>query len=177
MRRFAARVLVTVVAVSGLAVGGAVSASAQSWAVEGEQTPSTFDCEHLYHSNFRSGMQSRNDAAGDATIQNTVISKRVGSGLPDYWSTTMAIGKDMAPGTTTVWTRGENLTPVPADDPVFRGSSLVPDLFVDNDGGAYYGIVYGGALYKVDPRTGASVQVPGGNAQNNQVGRITSPTR
>ncbi|WP_244223440.1 DUF11 domain-containing protein [Amycolatopsis circi] len=287
----------TAVAVSGVVVGGAAPASAQTWPVEGEQSPSAFDCDHLYYSNFRSGMQFRTDAAGDAEIQNTVISKRAGSGLPDYWSTDMALGKDpdtgrpaafyssytsanrklykhvsgtdsvtdeiaagqtrdlpagvnwggtaadpntgmlfgaqnggapklfgmnLSTGATTVWTRGSNLTPVPSNDPVFLGGSLVPDLFVDADGGAYYGIsyggstyvyrldpatgtttravrvvgpgsnngfnnygmayfhgsiylgYYGGALYKVDPRTGASTLVPGGNAQDNQVGRITS---
>ncbi|WP_406633328.1 hypothetical protein [Amycolatopsis sp. WGS_07] len=297
VRRFAVQVLVTVLAVSGVAVGTAAPAAAQTWPVEGEQSPSAFDCDHLYYSNFRSGMQFRADAAGDAEIQNTVISKRAGSGLPDYWSTNMALGKDpdsgrpaafyssytsanrtlykhvsgtdqvtdqiaagetrqlpagvnwgglaadpntgvlfgaqnggapklfgmnLSTGATTVWTRGSNLTPVPSDDPVFRGGSLVPDLFVDDEGGAYYGIsyggstyvyrldpatgtttravevtgpgsgngfnnygmayfhgsiylgYYGGALYKVDPRTGTSTLVPGGNAQDNQVGRITS---
>ncbi|MCG3753567.1 DUF11 domain-containing protein [Amycolatopsis sp. Poz14] len=297
VRRFAVQVLVTAVAVSGLVVGGAAPASAQTWPVEGEQSPSAFDCDHLYYSNFRSGMQFRTDAAGDAEIQNTVISKRAGSGLPDYWSTNMALGKDpdsgrpaafysnytsanrtlykhvsgtdqvtdeiaggqaralpagvnwggitadpntgmlfgaqnggapklfgmnLSTGATTVWTRGSNLTPVPSNDPVFLGGSPVPDLFVDADGGAYYGIsyggstyvyrldpatgtttravrvvgpgsgngfnnygmayfhgsiylgYYGGALYKVDSRTGASTLVPGGNAQDNQVGRITS---
>ncbi|MFE3170309.1 internalin [Amycolatopsis sp. NPDC059090] len=297
VRRLAVQVLVTAVAVSGVVVGGAAPASAQTWPVEGEQSPSAFDCDHLYYSNFRSGMQFRTDAAGDAEIQNTVISKRAGGGLPDYWSTNMALGKDpdtgrpaafyssytsanrklykhvsgtdratdeiaagqtrdlpagvnwggitadpntgmlfgaqnggapklfgmnLATGATTVWTRGSNLTPVPSNDPVFLGGSLVPDLFVDADGGAYYGIsyggstyvyrldpatgtttqavhvvgpgsgngfnnygmayfhgsiylgYYGGALYKVDPKTGASTLVPGGNAQDNQVGLITS---
>ncbi|MGW7531392.1 DUF7927 domain-containing protein [Amycolatopsis sp. NPDC054798] len=297
VRRLAVQALVTAVAASGLAVAGAAPASAQTWPVEGEQSPSVFDCDHLYYSNFRSGMQFRTDSAGDAEIQNTVISKRAGSGPPDYWSTNMALGKDpdtgrpaafyssytsanrtlykhvsgtgqatdeiangetrqlpagtnwggiaedpgsgmlfgaqnggapklfgmnLATGATTVWTRGSNLTPVPSDDPVFRGGSLVPDLFVDADGGAYYGIsyggstyvyrldpatgtttravrvvgpgsgngfnnygmayfhgsiylgYYGGALYKVDPKTGASTLVPGGNAQDNQVGRIKS---
>ncbi|ATY12621.1 DUF11 domain-containing protein [Amycolatopsis sp. AA4] len=297
IRRSAAQFLVLAVAVSGLAVGGAVPASAQTWPVEGERSPSVFDCDHLYYSNFRSGMQFRTNAAGDAEIENTVVSKRAGSGPPDYWSTDMALGKDpdtgrpaafyssytsanrtlykhvsgtdevtdriaagetrelpagtnwggtaadpntgmlfgaqnggapklfgmnLATGATTVWTRGSNLAPVPSDDPVFLGGSLVPDLFVDADGGAYYGIsyggstyvyrldpatgtttravrvvgpgsgngfnnygmayfhgsiylgYYGGALYKVDPRTGASTPVPGGNAQDNQVGRIKS---
>ncbi|GAA1948614.1 DUF11 domain-containing protein [Amycolatopsis minnesotensis] len=285
------------VAASALAVTGTGSATAASWPVEGEQSPSVFDCDHLYYSNIRSGMQFGNDAAGDARIENTVISKRQGSGPPDYWSTNSALGRDpdtgavaafyssyttgnlklykhvsgtgtatdqiaggegrnlppgvnwgglaadpntgmlygaqnggapklfgmnLATGATTVWTRGANLKPEPANDPVFAGGSLVPDLFVDSDGGAYYGITYGGstyvyrldpatgtttravrvtgpgsangfnnygmayfhgsiylghyggALYKVDPRTGASVQVPGGNAQNNQVGRVKS---
>ncbi|WP_245573904.1 internalin [Amycolatopsis nigrescens] len=276
---------------------GSGQADAATWPVEAEQNPSTFDCAHLYHSNIRSGMQFRTDTSGDATIENTVISKRLGTGLPEYWATNMAMGKDpdtgaaaafyssyttgnlklykqvsgtgtvtdeiaggatrdlpsgvnwggltadpdsgmlygaqnggapklfgmdMATGATTVWTRGQNLTSVPSNDPVFAGGTLVPDLFVDSDGGAYYGIsyggstyvyrldpatgtttqavrvtgpgsangfnnygmayfngsiylgYYGGALYKVDPSTGVSVQVAGGNAQNNQVGRIKS---
>ncbi|MFE0026019.1 internalin [Amycolatopsis sp. NPDC059021] len=297
-RGIAIQVVAAAVAISAVLVGGAAPAAAQSsWPVEGEHSPSTFDCDHLYYSNYRSGMQFRNDAAGAATIENTVISKRTGPGPPDYWSTNMALGKDpdtgraaafysnytsanrklykhvsgtdsvtdviaggatrdlpaganwggitedpntgmlfgaqnggvpklfgmdLASGNTTIWTRGANLTPVPANDPVFLGGSIVPDLFVDDQGGAYYGIsyggstyiyrldpatgtttqavhvtgpgssngfnnygmayhhgsiylgYYGGALYKVDPRTGASVLVPGGNAQNNQVGRITS---
>ncbi len=273
------------------------TALAATWPVEGENVPSVFDCDHLYYSNIRSGMQFRSDATGDAEIQNTVISKRAGAGLPDYWSTNMALGKDpdtgrvaafyssyttgnltlykhvsgtdtvtdeiaggrprrlpagvnwggltadpaagalygaqnggapvlfamdLASGTTKTYSRGSTLKPVPTNDPVFAGGSLVPDLFVDSSGGVYYGIVYGGqsyvyrfdpgtgettqavkitgpgssngfnnygmaflngsiylgyyggALYKVDPRTGVSVQVPGGNAHTNQIGRITS---
>ncbi|GAA4531600.1 DUF7927 domain-containing protein [Amycolatopsis samaneae] len=298
-RRIAIQLLAAAVAASTALVGAATPAAAQtaSWPVEGEHTPSTFDCEHLYYSNYRSGMQFVNDSAGDATIDNTVITKRTGGGPPDYWSSNMALGKDpdtgrvaafyshytsanrtlykhvsgtdtvtdeiaggatrelpaganwggitadpntgmlfgaqnggvpklfgmdLASGDTTIWTRGDNLTPVPANDPVFLGGSIVPDLFVDDAGGAYYGISYGGstyiyrldpatgtttqavhvtgpgssngfnnygmayhhgsiylgylggALYKVDPATGESVQVAGGNAQDNQVGRITS---
>ncbi|EMD29698.1 internalin [Amycolatopsis azurea DSM 43854] len=273
------------------------TAQAATWPVQGENDPSTFDCDHLYYSNFRSGMQFRAGAEGAAEIQNTVISKRAGGGPPDYWSTNMAMGKDpdtgrvaafyssyttgnltlykhvsgtntvtdeiaagesrklpagvnwgglgadpasgmlygaqnggapvlfamnLASGATKTYSRGSTLKPVPANDPVFTGGSLVPDLFVDSSGGVYYGIVYGGqsyiyrfdpdtgettqavkvtgpgssngfnnygmaflkgsiylgyyggALYKVDPRTGVSQQVPGGNAHTNQVGRITS---
>ncbi len=273
------------------------TAQAATWPVQGENDPSTFDCDHLYYSNFRSGMQFRTGASGDAEIQNTVISKRAGAAPPDYWSTNMALGKDpdtgrvaafyssyttgnltlykhvsgtntvtdeiaggaprklpagvnwgglgadpatgmlygaqnggapvlfamdLASGETKTFSRGSTLKPVPANDPVFAGGSLVPDLFVDSSGGVYYGIVYGGqsyvyrfdpdtgettqavkvtgpgssngfnnygmaflngsiylgyyggALYKVDPRTGVSQQVPGGNAHTNQVGRITS---
>ncbi|CCH30118.1 DUF11 domain-containing protein [Actinosynnema sp. NPDC047251] len=275
----------------------APAAAAATWEVEGENDPSTFDCDHLYYSNYLSGMQFENDASGEPTIDNTVISKRVGSGLPAYWSTSMALGKDpdsgnvaafyanyttsnltlykhvsgtntvtdeiaggqgrqlpggtnwggiaadpaagalygaqnggvpklfrmdLATGATQEWTRGVNLTSVPPDDPVFTGGSMVPDMFVDSNGGAYYGISYGGssyvyrldpatgtttqavhvtgpasangfnnygmayahnaiylglysgALYKVDPVTGVSEQVAGGNAHQNQVGRIES---
>ncbi|MBW4716800.1 DUF11 domain-containing protein [Saccharothrix sp. SC076] len=270
-------------------------AVAQAWAVEGERDPSAFDCDHLYYSNFRSGMEFVNGPDGTPTIANTVITKRVGSGLPDYWSASMALGRDpdsgdvtafyanytgsdrrlykhvsgtnsvtdeiaggrqrllpagadwgglaadpdrgalygaqnggapklfrmdLATGTTDVWTRGDNLTSVPPDDPVFTGGSIVPDMFVDESGGAYYGIAHGGAsyiyrldpatgttrqavrvtgpasgngfnnygmayahnaiylgaywgaLYRVDPATGESVQVAGGNVQDNQVGRV-----
>ncbi|WP_327064041.1 isopeptide-forming domain-containing fimbrial protein [Kitasatospora purpeofusca] len=242
-------------------------------------------------------MEFANDASGAATVRNTVISKRVGSGLPDYWSTNTAMGTDpdtgrvaafyssyttsnlklykhvsgtdtvtdqiaggatrnlpggvnwgglgadprtgmlygaqnggapvlfgmdLATGTTRTWSRGSTLTSVPANDLVFAGGTLVPDIFVDVDGGVYYGIVYsgstyiyrldpatgataqavritgagagngfnnygmaffdgavylgyyGGALYRADPRTGVPVQVAGGNAQDNQTGRISS---
>ncbi|MEV0676458.1 DUF11 domain-containing protein [Actinosynnema sp. NPDC050436] len=275
----------------------APGAWAADWAVEGEDRPSTFDCDHLYYSNYRSGMEFATGPSGEPVIANTVISKRTGSGPPDYWSTSMALGRDpdtgavaafyasytsadltlykhvsgtdvvtdliaggqgralpagtnwggiaadpaagalygaqnggvpklfrmdLATGATTVWTRGDNLTSVPPDDPVFAGGSMVPDMFVDSNGGAYYGISYGGssyvyrldpatgtttqavqvtgpasgngfnnygmayahhaiylgaywgALYKVDPETGVSEEVPGGYAHNNQVGRITS---
>ncbi|MFD6066624.1 DUF7927 domain-containing protein [Amycolatopsis lurida] len=294
-RRMAVFGTIAAVALTALVVTG--TAEAATWPVQGENDPSTFDCDHLYYSNFRSGMQFRTGASGDAEIQNTVISKRAGSGPPDYWSTNMALGKDpdtgrvaafyssyttgnltlykhvsgtnvvtdeiaggetrklpagvnwgglgadpasgmlygaqnggapvlfamnLATGATKTFSRGSTLKPVPANDPVFAGGSLVPDLFVDSSGGVYYGIVYGGqsyvyrfdpdtgettqavkvtgpgssngfnnygmaflngsiylgyyggALYKVDPRTGVSQQVPGGNAHTNQVGRITS---
>ncbi|MFB6893664.1 hypothetical protein ACFCX4_30585, partial [Kitasatospora sp. NPDC056327] len=292
-----AQVLVLLLVLPSLVLLGAGPASAQTWAVEGQNVPSVFDCDHLYYSNFRSGMQFANAADGAATVRNTVISKRVGAGLPDYWSTNMAMGTDpdtgrvaafyssyttsnlklykhvsgtdtvtdqiaggatrnlpggvnwgglganprtgmlygaqnggapvlfemnLATGATRTWSRGSTLTSVPANDPVFASGTLVPDIFVDVDGGVYYGIVYagatyvyrldpatgttvqvvrvtgagagngfnnygmaffdgavylgyyGGALYRVDPRTGVSVQVAGGNAQDNQTGRITS---
>ncbi|MGW8378238.1 isopeptide-forming domain-containing fimbrial protein [Streptomyces sp. ODS28] len=292
-----AQVLALVLMVPALVVAGSGQAAAESWPVEGERTPSSFGCDSLYYSNYRSGMQFQDDAAGDASIDNTVITKRKGGTPPDYWSSSMALGKDpdsgkpaafyadyrssnpklykhvsgtdevtdeiaggeqrnlpagvdwggltadpqrgmlygaqnggapklfamnLATGETTVWSRGDNLKPEPAGDAVFDGGTMVPDMFVDSDGGAYYGITsggatyiyrldpstgtttrvvkvegpgssngfsnygmayhngsiylgaYWGALYKVDPRTGQSVQVAGGNAQDNQKGRIQS---
>ncbi|MFB8201179.1 DUF7927 domain-containing protein, partial [Kitasatospora purpeofusca] len=297
VERRLAQLLALLLVLPSLVLSGAGPALAQSWTVEGQNVPSAFDCDHLYYSNFRSGMEFTNDASGAATVRNTVISKRVGSGLPDYWSTNMAMGTDpdtgrvaafyssyttsnlklykhvsgtdtvtdqiaggatrnlpggvnwgglgadprsgmlygaqnggapvlfgmdLATGATRTWSRGSTLTSVPANDPVFAGGTLVPDIFVDVDGGVYYGIVYsgstyiyrldpatgttaqavritgagagngfnnygmaffdgavylgyyGGALYRADPRTGVSVQVAGGNAQDNQTGRISS---
>ncbi|MFI6643911.1 isopeptide-forming domain-containing fimbrial protein [Streptomyces sp. NPDC050504] len=301
VRGLLAQSLCIAMSLPALALIGAGEAAAQSWTVEGESNPSAFDCDHLYYSNYRSGMQYANDANGRATIQNTVISKRnpTANGLPDYWSTNMALGKDpdtgkpaafyssyttsnlklykhvsgtntvtdeiaggqprnlpsgtnwggttadpnrgmlygaqngstpklfrmdLATGATTVWERGSStdpLTPVPADDAVFNGGTLVPDMFADQNGGIYYGIVhggqshiyrldpatgttrravtvtgpasgngfnnygmawhndsiylgyYGGNLYRVDPKTGASTEV-GGLSQNNQVGTVKS---
>ncbi|MET8685984.1 DUF11 domain-containing protein [Streptomyces sp. NPDC004732] len=89
-----AQLLTLVVLASGLVLGGAGSAAADTWTVEGEENPSTFGCDRLYYSNYRSGMEFANDASGDATINNTVITKRKTSSPPDYWSTSMAMGKD-----------------------------------------------------------------------------------
>ncbi|MFG3254724.1 isopeptide-forming domain-containing fimbrial protein [Streptomyces sp. NPDC048172] len=88
------QILVLALLMPALSLVTAVPARAQAWAVEGQNDPSTFDCDHLYYSNYRSGMQFRNGADGGAEIQNTVVTKRVGSGLPDYWSSNMAAGTD-----------------------------------------------------------------------------------
>ncbi|MFJ2768163.1 LPXTG cell wall anchor domain-containing protein [Streptomyces sp. NPDC087300] len=95
LRKLLAQLLALAVLASGLVLFGAGPAAAASWDVEGEDNPSTFDCDHLYYSNYRSGMEFANDAAGNATINNTVITKRKTSSPPDYWSTSMAMGKDM----------------------------------------------------------------------------------
>ncbi|ATL30672.1 internalin, putative [Streptomyces formicae] len=94
LRKLLAQLLALAVLASGLVLFGAGSAAADSWAVEGEENPSTFDCDHLYYSNYRSGMEFANDASGDATIKNTVITKRKTANPVDYWSTSMAMGKD-----------------------------------------------------------------------------------
>ncbi|GLZ78668.1 hypothetical protein Afil01_34750 [Actinorhabdospora filicis] len=67
---------------------------------------------------------------------------------------------DLKTGTSKVWTRGTNLTSVPANDPVFAGGTMVPDGFVDRDGGVYYGLSYGGLtyIYRLDPATGTTQQ-------------------
>ncbi|WP_410651333.1 internalin [Amycolatopsis sp. cmx-4-54] len=226
----------TVALVAALAlVSGVPTASAADWVVQGEKDPSVFDCDHLYHSNYRNGFEQANGAGGDATIENSLITKRTGGGPPDYWSSNMAMGRDpdtgkvaafysnytsgarklykhvsgtntvtdqiaggatrdlppgtnwggltadastgmmygaqnggrpklfqlnLATGASQVWERGRNLTSVPLDDPVFAGGSLVPDLFVDREGGAYYGIIYRGStyIYRLDPATGTTTQ-------------------
>ncbi|MEU8893552.1 SpaA isopeptide-forming pilin-related protein [Streptomyces sp. NPDC048442] len=293
--RLVAQAMAVLMAAGSVSVLGITPAAAQDWTVEGENNPSTFDCDSLYYSNFRSGAKFNNGPDGKATIENTVITKRTAGSPRDYWSSNMAMGKDPdtdavtafyanyttanlrlykhVSGTNTVtdeifngetrdlpagtnwggitvnpsnyklygaqnggtpklfemdlktgavkeWERGKNLTSVPANDPIFAGGSLVPDLFVDNKGGVYYGIVYGGKthiyrlnpangtttraltiigpgssngfdnyglayhkgyiylgylggkLYRADAATGVSEEVPGGNAQANQVGRI-----
>ncbi|MFD9064278.1 hypothetical protein ACFVZ3_22445, partial [Kitasatospora purpeofusca] len=93
VERRLAQLLALLLVLPSLVLSGAGPALAQSWTVEGQNIPSAFDCDHLYYSNFRSGMEFANDASGAATVRNTVISKRVGSGLPDYWSTDMAMGR------------------------------------------------------------------------------------
>ncbi|MEW2389583.1 isopeptide-forming domain-containing fimbrial protein [Streptomyces venezuelae] len=293
LRNLLAQLLALVVLASGLVLFGAGSAAADTWTVEGEENPSTFDCGHLYYSNYRSGMEFANGASGDATIENTVITKRNTTSPPDYWSTSMAMGKDPddsskaaafyqdfytnkiykhVSGTNTVtdeiaggqtrtapsgytWggitadpksgtlygaqnggtyknffamdlstgktTNYSNIYDwAPSGTPWYSGT-LVPDMFVDADGGVYVGVFsgsntylyridfaarkvelttkitgagtgngfnnygmayfngsvylghYGGNLYKVNPKTGVSVEV-GGTAQNNQTGTVKS---
>ncbi|WP_306333402.1 DUF11 domain-containing protein [Streptomyces sp. KL118A] len=293
LRKLLAQLLTLAVLASGVVLGGAGSAAADTWTVEGEENPSTFDCDHLYYSNYRSGMEFANDASGDATINNTVITKRQTSSPPNYWSTSMAMGRDpddpakvaalyqdfnnnkiykhvsgtntvtdeiaggatrtapsghtwggitsdpksgtlygaenggtyknffamdLATGTTTSYSNIYDWAP--SGTPWYSGT-LVPDMFVDADGGVYVGVYsggstylyridfaakkvelatkitgagtgngfnnygmayfngsvylgyYGGNLYKVNPKTGVSVEV-GGKAQNSQTGTVKS---
>ncbi|MER5887913.1 SpaA isopeptide-forming pilin-related protein [Streptomyces sp. NPDC001941] len=244
------QVLSTTLTVPALLMTTATPAAAASWTVEGERDPSTFDCDHLYYSNFRSGMQFRNGANGDAVIQNEVITKRnpPAAGPPDYWSTSMAMGMDpdtgrpaafyanyttaslklykhvsgtntvtdeiaggeqrnlpagtnwggltmdptrgllygaqngstpkifqmdLKTGATKIWERPATLKPVPANDATFNSGTLVPDLFVDDKGGVYFGIQNSGThVYRLDPGTGTveksvTVTGPADNGFNN----------
>ncbi|MEU6124740.1 isopeptide-forming domain-containing fimbrial protein [Streptomyces sp. NPDC047123] len=96
LRRFLAHVVALALLVPGVVLAGAVPAAAQTWTVEGEKNPSTFSCDRLFYSNYRSGMAFEDDASGAARITNTVITKRKppSNGLPDYWSASMAAGTD-----------------------------------------------------------------------------------
>ncbi|MFC4334324.1 DUF7927 domain-containing protein [Salininema proteolyticum] len=207
-----------------------------AWSLTSENDPARMSCDHLYYSNFRSSAQFANDADDNATINNTVTSKRTGNQPPDYWSTNMAVGPDpdtgattafysnyttsnltlykhvsgtdtatdeiyngqtralpsgtnwgglgmdpssgmlwgaqnggaprlfamdLTTGETTVYARGTTMTAADPADTVFNAGSIVPDMFLDSKGGAYFGISYGAAtyLYRFDPATRTAAQV------------------